>query len=67
MSTWVAWFALCAAAVLLLAVGVLLFRMIADSRTQQRVDTPTKRHVVPTTPDETMVISREQADDMLKK
>jgi len=67
MSTWLAWFAICVSAVLLAVVGVLLFRVLANSRTHRRMDTPAERHFVPTTPDETMVISRQQADEMLNK
>ena len=66
MNTWVAWFAISVSAVLLAGVGVLLFRIMIHSRTHRRRITPAKRHFVPTTPDETMVISRQQADEMLK-
>lgn len=67
MSTWLAWFAIALSALLLALVGVLLLRMLAESRTQRRIETPAERHFAPTTPDETMIISRQQADEMLNR
>ena len=67
MSTWLAWLAIFAGVVLLLVVGVLLFLVLAKERTRRPQQNPTGRGFVPTTPDETMVISRQQADEILNK
>lgn len=67
MSPWLAWSAICAGVVLLLVVGVLLFLVLARERARRPPQAPTGRGFVPTTPDETMIISRQQADEMLNK
>lgn len=66
MITWVAWISVCISIVLLAVLGVLLYRMLASGLTRKK-EPQAQRHYVPTTPDETMIISRSQADDMLNK
>ena len=70
MSTWVAWGTVAISIVLLAVLGVLLYRLISGERATMQANAQGKApnaHYVPTTPDETMVISRQQADEMLNK
>ncbi len=70
MSTWVAWGTVAISIVLLAVLGVLLYRLISGERSTTQANAQGKApsaHYVPTTPDETMVISRQQADEMLNK
>lgn len=66
MIAWVAWISVFLGTVLLAVLGVLLYRLMAAGE-KRRVEEPANRRYVPTTTDETMVISREQADEMLNK
>jgi len=67
MSTWQTWLAIFAGVVLLLLVGALLFLVLAKDRPRRWPQTPSGSGFVAKTPDETMVISRQQADEMLNK
>ena len=65
MLDWLPWLGLSIAAILLPIVAVLLYRMLRDGPSQNpRKSTP---QFIATTSDETMVISRRDADDMLNK
>ena len=65
MQSWLAWLGTGIAAVLLPIVAVLLYRVLRG-KPQRPPAGPVKGYVA-TTPDETMVISRQQADEMLNK
>ena len=65
MSTSTVWIAVAAAILLLGLVIVLLLRLLTPKRPRPKAGNA--RPFIAETADETMVISREQADDMLNK
>ena len=71
MSVLEASLAIAIAALLLALVALLLYRVLKKARTQAQAQAPAPtsptRRFVATTPDETILISREQADEMLNK
>ena len=66
MIAWLAWISVCVSIVLLAVLGVLLYRLLTSNR-MRKLETPAKSVHVATTPDETMIISRSQMDEMLNK
>ena len=65
MQVWLIWLGMAMAAILLPIVAVLLYRVLRGR--PGRPQAKATAHFVATTPDETMVISRQQADEMLNK
>ena len=67
MNLWLAWLGILIAAILLPVVGVLLYRALSHQTAPPRRTAAEKPRFVPAQTDETIVISREQADEMLNK
>lgn len=65
MASSAAWAAIVVAVLLLVLVALLLFRVLRQGQPAAKPTSSTA--YVPTTPDETMIISREQADEILNK
>ncbi len=67
MNTWLPWLAIALCAVLLAAVGVLLYRVLRQGLKPPPVKSRANTGFIQASPDETMVISRQQVDEMLDK
>ena len=67
MSNWLVWLSLSVTALLFALVAFLLIRALARQRSHGAKKEPEKSSFVPITSDKTMVISRKEIDEMIKK